>query len=99
MRMTKKQAGEYITNRCNWRLVQDGEYVKVYRLDFGDCHFVDVCHKRIKDMIAVYTGHEPEVDFSGHSFYEYDTNHECLTYGTSENHMIEDIWKEAKKIV
>lgn len=98
MKMTKKQAAEYIEDRQNWRLIQDGEFVKVYRLDFGNRHYLDIVHKRIKEMIAVYTNKEVEVTFSGHAYYEYDIKHDCVGYSTRATHIVEEIWQEAKTL-
>lgn len=98
MKITKKMAKQYVADRNRWYLIQDGEYVKVYRLDFGSKSWIDVCTKSIKDMIAVFTGGKVETDFNRHSYFEYDSEYDCLKYGTSETGIAEEIWKEAKTV-
>lgn len=100
MRLTKKQAGEYITDCRNWRLVQDGEYVKVYRLDFGDKHYVDIHHRKIINTIErLMHKEEPKIGFEHHDYHYYEPESDSLGYQIRATAMVDEIWNEAKKIV
>lgn len=99
MRITQKMAKEYVADPNRWYLIQDGEYAKVYRLDFGSKSYLKVCIKEVLNSVAEFMGGEVEVRFADIIHYEYKVKYDCFGYSISESRIAEEIWKEAKTII
>ena len=98
MRITQKMAKEYVADPNRWYLIQDGEYAKVYRLDFGSKSYLKVCIKEVLNTVAEFMGGEVEVGFADIIHYEYKAKYDCFGYSISESRIAEEIWKEAKTL-
>jgi len=99
MKITKKQAREYIEDRKNWRLVQDGNLVKVYQLDFGNLHYLDIVKKYVSNTVEVLLGREePKTDFTLHDYYSFNPEAGAFDCSARITGMTEEIWEEAKNI-
>lgn len=95
--MTQNEAKEYFLNKDNWHCIVANDYVRVYRLDYGECHYVCVAHKRIINVLWAHRDEAPETGFSRSNYYLFDTEHDCFGYNASQTEIIKAIWQESKK--
>lgn len=94
--MTQNEAKAYIADEKNWHVIATSEYVIVKRLEYRSLAFIAIDTKHM-NMARWYLDNETVHEWSTSFYYEFSTEHDCLTTVIRPTNIEVLIWKESKK--